>query len=63
MMLVKVSGWCRIVVLDGSGNLNTNAQINYNYLPYWDVSQNELDFNAPLAGSAPLKHYKILFTK
>ncbi|MGZ3837291.1 MAG: RagB/SusD family nutrient uptake outer membrane protein [Flavisolibacter sp.] len=44
------------VVLDGNGNLNTNATINYAYLPYWDVPQNELDFNAPASGSAPVKN-------
>jgi starch-binding outer membrane protein, SusD/RagB family len=43
------------VVLDGNGVVNTNCQINYKYLPYWDVPQNELDFNAPATGSAPVK--------
>ena len=43
------------VVLDATGAVNTNAQINYNYLSYWDVPQNELDFNAPASGSAPVK--------
>lgn len=43
------------VVLDASGNVNTNCQINYKYLPFWDVPQNELDFNAPAQGSAPIK--------
>ena len=43
------------VVLDASGTLNTNCQINYAYLSYWDVPQNELDFNAPASGSAPTK--------
>ncbi len=39
-------------VLDGSGVLNTNATINYNYLDYFGVPANELDFNVPEAGSA-----------
>lgn len=40
------------VVLDAAGNLNTNATIDYNYLSYWGVPNNELDFNPPAAGSA-----------
>ncbi len=43
------------VVLDASGNVNTNATINYNYLNYWGVPENELDFNAPSAGSASIE--------
>jgi len=42
------------VVLDANGVVNTNCQINYAYLSYWDVPQNELDFNAPATGSAPV---------
>lgn len=42
------------VVLDASGNVNTNATINYNYLSYWGVPENELDFNAPAEGSASI---------
>lgn len=34
--------------------VNTNATINYNYLNYWDVPKNELEFNAPAPGSAPV---------
>ncbi|MBI3717661.1 MAG: RagB/SusD family nutrient uptake outer membrane protein [Sphingobacteriales bacterium] len=30
--------------------------LDYNYLDYWDVPQNELDFNAPAPGSAPVKN-------
>jgi len=30
--------------------------MEYNYLDYWDVPQNELDFNAPASGSAPVKN-------
>ncbi len=40
------------VVLDGSGNVNTDATIDYNYLDYWGVPDDELDFNIPLDGSA-----------
>jgi starch-binding outer membrane protein, SusD/RagB family len=30
--------------------------MEYNYMDYWDVPQNELDFNVPAAGSAPVKN-------
>lgn len=40
------------VVLDAAGNLNTNATFDYNYLDYWGVPDNELDFNIPSEGSA-----------
>ncbi|PUZ23060.1 hypothetical protein DCC81_21895 [Chitinophaga parva] len=30
--------------------------IEYNYMDYWDVPQNELDFNGALSGSAPIKN-------
>jgi hypothetical protein len=33
-------------VLDASGVLNTKATIDYSYMSYWDVPQNEIDFNA-----------------
>ncbi len=38
----------------GGTIVNTNAVINYNYLSYWDVPKNELVFNPPAAGSAPV---------
>lgn len=47
------------------GNLLVPAQANpaptpcfmeYNYMDYWDVPQNELDFNTPGAMSAPVKN-------
>lgn len=44
------------VVLSATGAVNTNATINYNYLDYWDVPDNELVFNPPAAGSAPVKN-------
>ncbi len=43
------------VVLDATGAVNSNCTINYAYLSYWDVPQNELDFNAPATGSAAVK--------
>lgn len=39
-------------MLDASGNLNTNATFDYNYLDYWGVPDNELDFNVPSEGAA-----------
>ena len=47
------------VVLAGSaGALNTNATINYGFLDYWDVPDNELAYNPAEAGSAPIKNPK-----
>jgi hypothetical protein len=51
-------GRTNAVVVDQSGNLNTNATINYNYLDYWDVPDNELVYNVPAAGSAPTRNPK-----
>ncbi|MEM1321878.1 MAG: RagB/SusD family nutrient uptake outer membrane protein [Bacteroidota bacterium] len=39
-------------VYDSEGNLNTNATIDYNYLDFFGVPANELDFNSPEPGSA-----------
>src|SRR5260221_4147683 len=55
----KGGGRANAVVLSanpstGATIVNTKAFINYNYLPYFDVPGNELDFNAPAAGSAPV---------
>ncbi|MEO5563774.1 MAG: RagB/SusD family nutrient uptake outer membrane protein [Chitinophagaceae bacterium] len=41
-----------VVVLGPGGAVNTNATIVYNYMDYFDVPTNELDFNAPASGSA-----------
>jgi hypothetical protein len=30
--------------------------MDYDYMDYWDIPQNELDFNAPAAGSPPVKN-------
>ncbi|MFM9911388.1 MAG: RagB/SusD family nutrient uptake outer membrane protein [Chitinophagaceae bacterium] len=43
---------------NGTIVVNTNASINYNYLDYWDVPDNELVYNPPAAGSAPVKNPK-----
>lgn len=39
-------------VIDADGNINTDATFNYNYLDYWGVPENELDFNPPSLNSA-----------
>ena len=38
------------VVVDNSGVRNTNATINYNFLPYWPVPDEELTFNPGTPG-------------
>ena len=43
---------------NGSIVVNTNASINYNYLDYWDVPDNELVYNPPTTGSAVTKNPK-----
>ncbi|HEY8971415.1 MAG TPA: RagB/SusD family nutrient uptake outer membrane protein, partial [Puia sp.] len=52
----KGGGRTGCVVLDGSGNVNTNATINYSYMSYWDVPQNELDFNSSTNKTTVLKN-------
>jgi hypothetical protein len=42
------------ILISNSGALNTNATIDYNYLDYWDVPDNELAYNPPAGGSAPV---------
>ena len=46
------------VVITGSGAVNTNATIEYRFLDYWDVPDNELVYNPPASGSAPVKNPK-----
>jgi starch-binding outer membrane protein, SusD/RagB family len=41
-----------VVVLGPGGAVNNNATIVYNYMDYFDVPLNEIDFNAPGSGSA-----------
>jgi starch-binding outer membrane protein, SusD/RagB family len=47
-----------VTVLDQDGNLNTKVTIEFNYLDYWDVPDNELVYNPPASGSAPVKNPK-----
>jgi hypothetical protein len=44
------------VVLDRNGVVNLNATINYNFLDYWDVPDNELIYNKPSEDSAPIRN-------
>ena len=46
------------VVISKTGVINTNATINYGYLDYWDVPDNELAYNPAVAGSAPVVNPK-----
>ena len=53
----KGGGRANAVVLSnftGSTVVNTKAFINYNYLSYFDVPRNEIEFNSPALGSAPV---------
>ncbi len=46
------------VVLSTTGTLNTNATINYNFVDYWDVPDDETALNPPSATSAAVKNPK-----
>lgn len=46
------------VALKNTGTVSTNATIEYNYLDYWDVPGNELTYNPPAGGSAPVVNPK-----
>lgn len=56
--ITKGGGRTNAVVLDKNSKLSTKATINYNYMDYWDVPDNELAYNQPGAGSAPVKNPK-----
>lgn len=45
-------------VFDKDGNLWTNATIDYGFMDYWDVPDNELAYNPAGAGSAPVVNPK-----
>ncbi|MBL0743360.1 RagB/SusD family nutrient uptake outer membrane protein [Chryseolinea lacunae] len=49
-------GRTKAVAVNAKGVVSTNATINYNYLDYWDVPDNELVYNPPAEGSAPVKN-------
>lgn len=50
----KGGGRTGAVVLTTANVLNTNSTINYNFLDYWDVPQDETELNPPSAGSVPV---------
>ncbi|MBC7652169.1 MAG: hypothetical protein H7101_10515 [Deinococcales bacterium] len=45
-------------VVAANGAVNINATIEYNFLDYWDVPDNELAYNPAATGSAPVKNPK-----
>lgn len=45
-------------VISAAGVLNTNATIEYGFLDYWDVPDNELAYNPAASGAAPTKNPK-----
>lgn len=47
-----------VVVNNTTGAVNTKATINYNFLDYWDVPDDETSQNPPAAGSAAVKNPK-----
>ena len=47
------------VVLSATGVVSTNATIEYNFLDYWDVPDNELAYNPPSENSAPVQNPKV----
>jgi hypothetical protein len=52
----KGGGRTNAVVIDKDGKLNTKATINYNFMDYWDVPDNELVYNPPAGSSAPIRN-------
>ena len=47
-----------LTVVSVTSVVNTNATINYGFLDYWDVPDNEVAYNPAAAGSAPIKNPK-----
>lgn len=46
------------IVIDRNGVLNTNATIDYRFMDYFHVPDNELAYNPPADGSAPVVNEK-----
>jgi hypothetical protein len=55
---VITEGRKNAVVISKTGVVNTKATINYGYLDYWDVPDNELAYNPAATGSATVKNPK-----
>jgi len=49
-------GRINAVVVSSTGVVNTKATINYNFLDYWDVPDDELALNPAVDGSAPVQN-------
>ena len=47
-----------VLISGTAGVVNTNATINYGFLDYWDVPDNELAYNPAASGSAAVKNPK-----
>ena len=47
-----------VVINSTTGAVNTKATINYNFIDYWDVPDDETVLNPPSATSAPVKNPK-----
>jgi starch-binding outer membrane protein, SusD/RagB family len=45
-------------LISSTGVFYSDCTIDYNYLDYWDVPDNELAYNPPAGGSAPVKNPK-----
>ena len=52
------TGCTLVSIANAVTTVNTNATINYGFLDYWDVPDNELAYNPAAAGSAPIKNPK-----
>ena len=52
----KGGGRTGCVVIDRAGVINNNATIDYSFLDYWDVPDNEVANNPPGSGAAPVKN-------
>ncbi|GAB4013224.1 RagB/SusD family nutrient uptake outer membrane protein [Spirosoma sp. KCTC 42546] len=52
------TGRTNAVALSRTGVVSTKATINYGYLDYWDVPDNEIAYNPPVSGSAATKNPK-----
>ena len=55
---VITDGRKNAVVISKTGVVSTKATINYGYLDYWDVPDNELAYNPATTGSSPVKNPK-----
>ncbi|HTH54409.1 MAG TPA: RagB/SusD family nutrient uptake outer membrane protein [Cyclobacteriaceae bacterium] len=52
-------GRTKAIVVDKTGKVNTSATINYNFLDYWDVPDNEIVYNPPSASGAPTSNPRV----